>query len=209
MALIIPNDWDGLSYQNVILTVPDSAQWRGVIKGKILDLTDSWRWDKATGDQDEATETSWKILESFEEGGSMLQWIIYQSEPQTVAGGGNDVIYELDTVEYDPLEQFDLVNYKWVVPQDSLYIIGAFVQFWSYSSNSDNWARVRTKLNGEYHLTSGNFFASDLDFVHAQFELPCYLTEGDEVQFFVAHSESSSRDTADYNRTQRAWCYKL
>lgn len=66
MALPIPPDWDGSTYSTLTLTVPNSPRWRGIVKGKILELTDAWRWDKNTGNQAEAVEIAWQIFESIE-----------------------------------------------------------------------------------------------------------------------------------------------
>lgn len=209
-GLLVPDDWDEMTdgFYKMTMDVPNSPYWRANIKGQIQRLTLPKEWDAETGDVDQAVAISQDIFDSLK-GDTMLQWVVYLSGNQTVPGGGNDVLYELDTVEYDPFGQFDLVNYEWVVPQTSLYIIGAFVQYWNMSGTSDLWARIRAQVNGVYRLTSGNFFASDLNFVHAEFEKPCYLAQGDVVNFWTAHSNSVARDTADYNQTQRAWCYKL
>ena len=212
MALPIPSDWDGNTYKYLSVRVPNSTMWRGYIRGRILELTDHWRWDKNTGDGDQAAaaEVAWQIYQTIKLGGVMdLQWIVTLSGTQNVPGGGNDVLYNLNTVEYDPQAQFDLVNHQWICPQPNLYILGGFVQFWDMTGTGDLWARIRTKTNAVYHLTSGNFFASDYNFVQAQFESVCFLNEGDVVNYWVAHSNNSARNTADYSNTQRAWCYRL
>jgi len=67
MALIVPDDWDETTYKTLTITIPASAQWQGVIRGALLTLTDTWRWDDqtGTGTPDAATETAWQIYESI------------------------------------------------------------------------------------------------------------------------------------------------
>lgn len=46
---IIPNDWDGVSQSLLIACIPDSPQWKSVVKGAIYLLTRGYEWDETTG----------------------------------------------------------------------------------------------------------------------------------------------------------------
>jgi len=182
--------------------IADRAIYQGAWRNDGNEL-DSAEWDTVQGFLD-------KLVNTLVGGGVMreLQFIVYLSGVQTVSN--YDELFELDTAEYNLNGQFDLVNHKWIVPETGVYMVGAFVQFWDMSG-SDNWIRVRTKLNGIFHLNSGNLKWADDEYPHALLDdLPAYLTAGDEVQFFVTQSDiGSNRDTADYNKTCRAWAWRV
>jgi hypothetical protein len=164
----------------------------------------------------ELTDQEWETaqllvetaLSELRRGIMELQFIAHLSGVQSVSG--YDELFELDAVEYNVDDQFDVISHKWIVPQDGLYRVGAWVQFWELSGG-DNWVRVRTKVNGVFHLNSGNFNYSDDVYPHAFLDdMPAAFDAGDEVEFFITQSDiGTSRNTASYNRTCRAWAYKV
>ena len=47
---LVPDDWDGQSYQFITLCAPCSVQWTGVVFGAIYELTRARNWDADSGD---------------------------------------------------------------------------------------------------------------------------------------------------------------
>jgi hypothetical protein len=47
VSVPIPDDWDNTTYVGYYLLIPDSAQWRAVIKGAIAELDDDYAWHEA------------------------------------------------------------------------------------------------------------------------------------------------------------------
>lgn len=64
--LPVPNDWDGQSYNIMLMCVPDSQQWRAIIEGAIYDLTYWNKWDLATGQINDAKAVASDIYEGIE-----------------------------------------------------------------------------------------------------------------------------------------------
>lgn len=214
-GLPIPNDWteatDGYCW--LVAKVPNSPMWRAMARGALWSLSFWYKWDKQTGDQDTAAAVAGNIFDTVELRktlGHELQFIAHLSFQQSVPGPLTDSLWELDVTEFDPEGQFDVTNHKWIVPNDGIYIIGAWVQFWNMSG-SDNFARVRCRKVGdsEHLINSGNVRQSPDDYVHGGFESPVHLSSGDEIQWYVSHSNSSNRLTSSYTATQRAWAWKV
>jgi hypothetical protein len=160
-------------------------------------------------DWNDADAFTSSLIGSLMEPFMTLQFIVHLAGTQAIPGPASDTQLQFSVREFDPSNQFDTSAYKWVVPETALYRVGAWVQIWNMGTDP-SWARVRCTQNGVYILNGGNQGRrSDTQFVHADFELPAFLTEGDEIKFFAAHNDSVTRNTATFNRTQRAWAYKV
>lgn len=66
-GFLIPYGWDEATdgFSTMTMTVPNNPHWRAVIKGKVLELTDSNEWDEETGDADTATTLALDIFDSI------------------------------------------------------------------------------------------------------------------------------------------------
>ena len=68
-GLPIPNDHNLTTdpYTTMTIIVPDSPMWRGVVRGMLLNLADSWHWDAETGDAAGAAQAGFEIFDSVTE----------------------------------------------------------------------------------------------------------------------------------------------
>jgi len=53
---IIPNDWDGSTFECQRIEWPASPQWQAILLGQVSEPTKPFYWDDTTGDVDDAVE---------------------------------------------------------------------------------------------------------------------------------------------------------
>lgn len=215
MPYHIPDDWNGTDYCTLTATVPNSPKWLAAHTGALLELTKIWNWDADTGDPDLASDTALDTIHSLEycmEQLPKLMFIVHLSTTQEISGPSDNVRLEFDTAEYNLDTQFNLTTHLWTVPETACYRIISWVQVWNMSSAMDElFVRVRPRIIGENDpfINSGNFQQSEEDFVHAKLDQIAVLNIGQQIEFLIGHSDSSNRDTSDYNRTVRALAWKV
>lgn len=59
---IIPDDWDGSTFECQRIEWPSSSQWRAILLGQVSEPYQSTYWDETTGSVDEATEA---VVDAF------------------------------------------------------------------------------------------------------------------------------------------------
>ena len=65
MKLPIPVDWNGDDYALMMLCIPDSVQWRAIMRGAIYGLTWWLSWDNSTGETRTVRQIANEIYESI------------------------------------------------------------------------------------------------------------------------------------------------
>lgn len=65
MKLPVPSDWDGESYALMLVCIPDSVQWKAIVRGAIYGLTWWKSWDNQTGDTYTVRDIANEIYESI------------------------------------------------------------------------------------------------------------------------------------------------
>lgn len=58
---IIPDDWDGVTWTDKRVTVPDSAKWLSIVRGNITLGQSPFFWDVDSGSVEDATNTAEEI----------------------------------------------------------------------------------------------------------------------------------------------------
>lgn len=61
-GLIIPSDWDGVSYQTYKIIWPDSERWGELLRGSLSGFYMAEVWDANTGDADEAASVGYDLI---------------------------------------------------------------------------------------------------------------------------------------------------
>lgn len=66
-GLPIPDDWNESTdgYTSLLITIPASNAWKALVKGALLNLSDEWRWDDATGEPAMAAAQSFDIFDTI------------------------------------------------------------------------------------------------------------------------------------------------
>src|SRR5690606_24840029 len=67
--LPIPDDWDGETWRDICIMVPDSPDWRAVIRGQFDELSRGRTWDETTG-----------VITDVQNVGAVIRDIMFQQE---------------------------------------------------------------------------------------------------------------------------------
>lgn len=63
MPYLIPNDWDGSTWQNYQVQWPASDQYLSILAGLLSSTSHTWSWDRISGDQQDAADIGQEIVE--------------------------------------------------------------------------------------------------------------------------------------------------
>lgn len=83
-AWLIPNDWDGESWQDLCLSWPASPKWSAVLVGLIDLMTRGRSWDRSTGSIKDTQAIGQEIFDRFLEWRSCTDGDTVQPDPDTV-----------------------------------------------------------------------------------------------------------------------------
>lgn len=72
---LIPDDWDGVSYTDILLCIPDSVVWQATVKGAVYLLSRVYNWQGDQVDKEAAAKAGMEILDSMSNCSSIVEAI--------------------------------------------------------------------------------------------------------------------------------------
>lgn len=91
LGYILPDDWDGASYELWFLCMPCSPQWKGIIKGAVYEASREYNWEGTNVQKEIGSLTAWGVYDSMSNCNDGLLAIAAAIERMTASGSGASV----------------------------------------------------------------------------------------------------------------------
>lgn len=89
---LLPNDWDGASYELWFMCIPCSPEWKGIIKGAVYEATREYNWEGTNVEKEVGSLTAWEVYDSMSNCNDGLLAIAAAIESLARVGGTNSVV---------------------------------------------------------------------------------------------------------------------